>query len=346
MEAHQRYLDPATLAKLNGLDLKARLIVEGYVSGLHKSPFRGFSIEFAEHREYVPGDDLRYVDWKVFGKSDRIYLKQYEEETNFACWFLVDTSESMSYRSEGTPLSKLDYARHVAAALSYLVLNQQDAAGLATFDRGVRSFVRAATQPTHLKQLCHVMDADGTGDDTALGPILHELAERIRQRGVVVLLSDLFDDVEALQLGLKHLRHRRHEVIVLQVIDPAEQDFPFADPTLFKGLEGLARADDRATVAAGGVPARVRALPGRSAGTLPGPAHGSCRPADRPAARSGTAHVSLGPVPTTADRPLDEDSSPDVSLARQSVRLSLAAVVGGTRGRAAGDPPALPPEVP
>jgi len=239
MEAHQRYLDPATLAKLNGLDLKARLIVEGYVSGLHKSPFRGFSIEFAEHREYVPGDDLRYVDWKVFGKSDRIYLKQYEEETNFACWFLVDTSESMSYRSEGTPLSKLDYARHVAAALSYLVLNQQDAAGLATFDRGVRSFVRAATQPTHLKQLCHVMDADGTGDDTALGPILHELAERIRQRGVVVLLSDLFDDVEALQLGLKHLRHRRHEVIVLQVIDPAEQDFPFADPTLFKGLEGL-----------------------------------------------------------------------------------------------------------
>jgi len=239
MEAHQRYLDPATLAKLNGLDLKARLIVEGYVSGLHKSPFRGFSIEFAEHREYVPGDDLRYVDWKVFGKSDRIYLKQYEEETNFACWFLVDTSESMSYRSEGTPLSKLDYARHVAAALSYLVLNQQDAAGLATFDRGVRSFVRAATQPTHLKQLCHVMDADGTGDDTALGPILHELAERIRQRGVVVLLSDLFDDIEALQLGLKHLRHRRHEVIVLQVIDPAEQDFPFADPTLFKGLEGL-----------------------------------------------------------------------------------------------------------
>jgi uncharacterized protein (DUF58 family) len=239
MEAHQRYLDPETLAKLNGLDLKARLIVEGYVSGLHKSPFRGFSIEFAEHREYVPGDDLRYVDWKVFGKSDRIYLKQYEEETNFACWFLLDTSESMSYRSDGAALSKLDYARHVAAALSYLVLNQQDAVGLATFDRGVRSFVRAAAQPTHLKQLCHVMEADGTGDDTALGPILHELAERIRQRGVVVLLSDLFDDVEALKLGLKHLRHRRQEVIVLQVIDPAEQDFPFADPTLFKGLEGL-----------------------------------------------------------------------------------------------------------
>lgn len=239
MEAHQRYLDPATLAKLQGLDLKARLIVEGYVSGLHKSPFRGFSIEFAEHREYVPGDDLRYVDWKVFGKSDRIYLKQYEEETNFACWFLVDTSESMTYRSEGSFVSKLEYARYVAASLAYLVLNQQDAVGLATFDRGVRSFVRAATQPTHLKQLCHVMEQDQAGADTALGPILHELAERIRQRGVVVLISDLFDDVEAMMMGLKHLRHRRHEVIVLQIIDPAEQDFPFVDPTLFKGLEGL-----------------------------------------------------------------------------------------------------------
>ncbi len=239
MEAHQKYLDPATLAKLNGLDLKARLIVEGYVSGLHKSPFRGFSIEFAEHREYVAGDDLRYVDWKVFGKSDRIYLKQYEEETNFACWFLVDTSESMTYRSDQAAVSKLEYARYVAAALSYIVLQQQDAVGLATFDRGVRSFVRAATQPAHLKQLCHVMESDGTGSDTALGPILHELAERIKQRGVVVLLSDLFDDVEALMMGLKHLRHRRHEVIVLQIIDPAEQDFPFLDPTLFRGLEGL-----------------------------------------------------------------------------------------------------------
>jgi|688.fasta_scaffold152797_1 uncharacterized protein (DUF58 family) len=239
MDAHQKYLDPATLARLGGLELKARQIVEGFVSGLHKSPFRGFSIEFAEHREYVPGDDLRYVDWKVFGKSDRYYLKQYEEETNFSCWFLLDTSESMAYRSEGAALSKLDYARHLAAALSYLVLQQQDAVGLATFDRQVRSFVRPSAQMSHLKQVCHVMEGDQPGVDTALGPILHELAERIRQRGVIVLLSDLFDDVEAVLLGLKHLRHRRHEVIVLQVIDPAEEDFPFIDPTLFKGLESL-----------------------------------------------------------------------------------------------------------
>jgi len=237
VESYQKYLRPETLAELEGLELQARLIVEGYVSGLHKSPYHGFSIEFAEHREYVAGDDLRYVDWKVFGKSDRFYLKQYEEETNFACYFLLDTSESMLYRSEQAAVSKLGYAQFVAAALSYLVLQQQDAVGLATFDKGIRQFVRAGSHPSHLKQLCHVMDISPARGETSLGPILHDLAERIRKRGLVVVISDLFDDVPSLMLGLKHLRHRRHEVLVLQVIDPAEQDFPFVDPTLFKGLE-------------------------------------------------------------------------------------------------------------
>ena len=153
MEAVQKYLDPRTLAELQGLELKARKIVEGYVSGLHKSPYHGFSIEFAEHREYVPGDDLRYVDWKVFGKSDRFYLKQYEEEKNIACYFLLDTSESMRYRSEQAPVSKLEYGRYIAAALSYLILKQQDAVGLATYDNTVRNFVRAGSHPSHLKQL-------------------------------------------------------------------------------------------------------------------------------------------------------------------------------------------------
>src|SRR6516165_163138 len=151
LESYQKYLNPRTLAELQGLELKARLIVEGYVSGLHKSPYHGFSIEFAEHREYVQGDDLRYVDWKVFGKSDRYYLKQYEEETNFACYFLLDTSESMLYRSEKTSVSKLVYAQYVCAALSYLILKQQDAAGLATYDNTVRNFVRAGSHPSHLK---------------------------------------------------------------------------------------------------------------------------------------------------------------------------------------------------
>jgi uncharacterized protein (DUF58 family) len=239
VESYQKYLSPETLAKLHGLELQARLIVEGYVSGLHKSPYHGFSIEFAEHREYVPGDDLRYVDWKVFGKTDRYYLKQYEEETNFACHFLLDTSESMLYRSEVAPVSKLQYAQFVTAALTYLVLLQHDAAGLATFDTGVRNFVRASGHPSQLKHVCRVMDESTPQGETSLGPILHDLAERIRKRGLVVVVSDLFDDVPALLLGLKHLRHRRHEVLVLQVVDPAEQDFPFVDPTLFRGLEKL-----------------------------------------------------------------------------------------------------------
>lgn len=239
MESYQRYFNPQTLSSLKGLELKARLIVEGYVAGLHKSPYHGFSIEFAEHREYAPGDDLRYVDWKVFGKSDRYYLKQYEEETNFACYFLLDTSESMTYRSDKAAVSKLEYAQYVAAALSYLVLRQQDAAGLATFDTAVRNFVRASSQPSHLKQLCHVMEQSPAAGETSMGPIFHDLAERIKKRGLVIILSDLFDDLDSLMLGLKHFRYRRHEVIVMQVIDVAEQEFPFQDPTLFQGLEGL-----------------------------------------------------------------------------------------------------------
>ena len=237
MADSRKFLNPRTLAEVQGLDLRARLIVEGYVAGLHKSPYHGFSIEFAEHREYVPGDDLRYVDWKVFAKSDRFYLKQYEEETNFALHILLDTSESMSYRSPQAALSKLEYAQCAAAAIAYLVLGQQDAVGLATFDTAVRKLVPASSQPSHLRQLLHVMEEHPARGETSLGPILHDLAERISKRGLVLLLSDLFDDPAALLLGLKHLRHRRHEVIVLHVVDPAEQDFPFQEPTLFKGLE-------------------------------------------------------------------------------------------------------------
>ncbi len=232
-------LDPQTLAKLSGLELKARLIVEGTMSGLHKSPYQGFSVEFAEHREYVPGDDLRYVDWKVYGKSDRFYLKQFEEETNFSCHLLLDCSESMRYRSEGTALSKHEYASCVAASLAYLIVRQQDAAGLVTFDSQIRSQLRASSQPSHLKKLLHEIDtADVTGE-TSLGAILQSVAERIRSRGLVILISDLFDDPAAIERGLQQLRHRRHDVSVLQVVDPAEQDFPFDEPTKFLGLEGL-----------------------------------------------------------------------------------------------------------
>jgi uncharacterized protein (DUF58 family) len=234
-----KQLDPATLAKLDGLALKARLIVEGFVTGLHRSPYQGFSVEFAEHREYVPGDDLRYVDWKVFGKSDRYYLKRFEEDTNFSCFLLIDTSESMRYKSSESALSKLEYAKLVAAALAHLVIRQQDAIGLATFDSSVNHFIRPSSRPTHLKQLHQVLEELEPNGETAIGPILHELAERIHKRGLVIILSDLFDDPDSLYQGLKHFRHRRHDVSVMQVIDPQEQDFSFTDPTLFKGLENF-----------------------------------------------------------------------------------------------------------
>lgn len=236
-DALRKFLDPTALSKLQGLELKARTIVEGYVSGWHKSPYHGFSVEFAEHREYVPGDDLRYVDWKVFGKSDRYYLKQFDEETNFSCHLLVDTSESMGYRSERAAWSKFEYAQLAAAALAYLVIRQQDAVGLAMFDRAVGQVLRPASTPMHLSQMCALLEQAKPQEESAIGPILHELAERFKRRGLVVILSDFFDDPESVLMGLKHFRHRRHDVLLLHVIDPAEQDFPFQEPTLFHGLE-------------------------------------------------------------------------------------------------------------
>jgi uncharacterized protein (DUF58 family) len=239
VESNPKFLNPQTLAKLQGLELRARSIVEGYVSGVHRSPYHGFSIEFAEHREYTPGDDLRYVDWKVFGKTDKIYLKQYEEETNLVSYMLLDTSESMRYQSAEAPLSKLEYAQCVAASLSYLILQQQDSVGLITFDDEIRALVRASSNPSHLKQLLHVMETSQPRRKTHTGPIFHDLAERLKRRGLVLILSDLFDDVPSMMAGLKHFRHRRHEVVVFHVLDPAELEFPFRQTTLFRGLEAL-----------------------------------------------------------------------------------------------------------
>lgn len=217
--------------------MRARHIVEGYLSGLHRSPYHGFSIEFAEHREYAPGDDLRYLDWKVLGRTDKYYLKQYEDETNLICYLVLDVSESMRYRGPDSPLSKLEYAQCLAAALAWLVLQQQDAVGLVTFDEEIRADVRPSSSAAHLRPLLQVMEAAEPRAKTATGPIFHELAERFRKRGVVLILSDLFDDVAAMLAGLKHFRHRRHDVILLHVLDAAELDFPFRSPTLFRGLE-------------------------------------------------------------------------------------------------------------
>jgi uncharacterized protein (DUF58 family) len=234
MESSPPVFDPARFAELQGLELKARLIVEGYLAGLHRSPYRGFSVEFAEHREYVPGDDLRYVDWKVFGKTDRFYLKQYDEETNFACTLVVDTSESMTYRSENAPVSKLEYAQWTAAALAYLIIRQRDAVGVATFDEAIRQFIRPGSTAGQWREVCRALESAAGEGRSAVGHSLQKVAERIVRRGIVAVVSDFFD---ALARGLRHLHYRRHDVLLLQIADPAELDFPFESPTLFRGLE-------------------------------------------------------------------------------------------------------------
>ncbi len=235
MDDPKRYLDPVALAKVRSLELQARLIVEGYLSGMHKSPYHGFSVEFAQHREYVPGDDIRHVDWKVYGRTGRFFLKQYEEETNLVCWLMVDISGSMQYGSG--PVTKFDYACMTAAALAYLTLHQQDSAGLVTFDNQIRQFLRPSSQPSHFKQIVNLMNLGAGREKTGLVPIFHDLAERINRRSIIVILSDLFDNVSDILAGLKHLRYKRHEVIVLHVMDAAELEFPFQEATLFRGLE-------------------------------------------------------------------------------------------------------------
>lgn len=238
MENYQSYLDPRTLASVEGLDIQARLLVEGYVAGMHPSPYHGFSVEFAEHREYVPGDDVRHVDWKVWSKTDKLYLKQYEEETNLLLYLLLDTSESMAYSADDR-VSKFKYAQFVVAALAYMVLQQQDSVGVALFDDAVRRYLKPAGQPSHLKELLHLLDVTPARDKSDLGAVLHDLSERFKRRGIVAIFSDLLDDPAKVLAGLKHFRHRRHEVVVFHVLDPDEVDFPFRDPTLFQGMEGI-----------------------------------------------------------------------------------------------------------
>lgn len=236
-EDYSKYLDPRVLDKVGGLELKARLVVEGFMSGAHASPYKGSSVEFAEHREYVPGDDIRYIDWKVYGKSDRYYIKEFEEETNLKAYIVVDTSNSMAYKSEGQ-ISKLDYARYVAASLLYLVQHQRDAGALVTFGSGLRTFLPPATSGAHFRNMMRELSEAKAEGETDLGPILNEIADRLRSRSLVVLLSDLFDsNEEGIMRGLHRMGHRGHDVIVFHVLDHDEITFPFDRMTRFEGLE-------------------------------------------------------------------------------------------------------------
>lgn len=229
-------MDTRILNKIARLDLKAKFVVEGFVSGMHRSPYRGFSVEFAEHREYVPGDDIRYIDWKVYGKSDRYYVKQYEEETNLICHILLDTSESMNYRSGS--LSKLEYGCLLAASLSFLILHQQDSVGLALFGKGVGKFIPPSSHPSHLRVLTSELELIERKPDTHIGQAIVDLATRLKKKGIVVLISDLFDDPDEVLLGLRRLRQEKNEVVVFHVLDRDEVRFPFERMTRFEGLEG------------------------------------------------------------------------------------------------------------
>ena len=218
------------------MELRARLVVEGFITGLHKSPYHGFSVEFAEHRQYMPGDEIKHLDWKVYGRTDRHYIKQYEEETNLKAYILLDTSRSMEYASTGN-LRKLDYACYLAASLSYMMIRQQDAVGLALFDSQLNHFLPPHATRGFLRQILIALETARAGNTTGTRKALHQVADRIKRRGLVIVISDLLDDPVEVTTALRHFRHKKNEVIVMHILDPMEQSFSFGLPALFRDLE-------------------------------------------------------------------------------------------------------------
>jgi uncharacterized protein (DUF58 family) len=231
-----RFLDPAVIARLGTMELKARTVVEGFLSGLHRSPYKGFSVEFAEYRQYLPGDDLSTIDWKVYARSDRHYVKKYEEETNLEGHLLLDISASMAYRG-AAPMSKLEYGSVLAASLAFLMNRQRDATGLIAFDDRIRFRLPAGARPGHLHALMLALERMKPGSQSNVGRPLHQLAEALLKRSLVVLISDLLDDPEPVIRGLRHLKFRGTDVIVFQLLDPNELTFPFQGPAKFRDVE-------------------------------------------------------------------------------------------------------------
>lgn len=244
-----RFLDPSVIARLGSMELKARTVVEGFLSGLHRSPYKGFSVEFAEYREYLPGDDLSTLDWKVYARSDRHYVKKFEEETNLECHVLLDVSASMAYRG-GSAMTKLEYGSVLAASLAYLMSRQRDATGLIAFDDRIVSRLPARARPGHLHAMLIMLDTLTPGARSDVSRPLHQLAEALVKRSLVVLISDLLDDPASVVRGLKHLRFHGTDVIVFQLLDPYELQFPFRTAARFIDVE------DAGTVTAD--PSRIR----------------------------------------------------------------------------------------
>jgi uncharacterized protein (DUF58 family) len=231
-----RFLDPEIISRLGTMELKARTVVEGFLSGLHRSPYKGFSVEFAEYRQYLPGDDLSTLDWKVYARSDRHYVKKFEEETNLECHLLLDQSASMAYRGSA-PMSKLEYGSVLAGSLAFLMHRQRDATGLIAFDEQIRFRLPAASKRGHLHALLLALERLQPGQRSDVARPLHQLAEALLKRSLVVLISDLLDDPEPVIKGLRHLRFRGTDVVVFQVLDPNELTFPFRGASKFRDLE-------------------------------------------------------------------------------------------------------------
>ncbi len=243
MQPTLRFIDPEVLSRISSLELRARTVVEGFLSGLHRSPYRGFSIEFAEYRQYAPGDDPRHIDWKVFGRTDRYYVKEYEDETNLACNIVLDLSGSMSGAHGKTlaapAVSKFDYARYLMASLAYFIFQQRDAVGLTAFDDQIRLELPAKFRPGHLYNLLVEIENLQPGPSRAMNlDVLHQVAETMKRKGMVILISDFFCDLEPLFSVFEHLRFRGHDVLVFQIVESRELDFDFTRLTRFEGMEG------------------------------------------------------------------------------------------------------------
>lgn len=237
MPDSKRFLHPDAIKRISRLELRARHIVEGFLSGMHRSPYFGQSVEFLQHREYTAGDDLRHVDWKVWAKQDRLYVKQYEEETNLRCTLAVDVSASMQYGAG--PLNKYEYACTLAACLAYLILQQHDAVGCVAYDEKIRQVIPIRSQQNHLQAVINSLNVSEPRNKTSPGAVLREMADTFPKRGVMVVISDLLTDPEEFLRGLRMVQQRGHDILVFQVLDDDELDFPFTGPTRFDGLESL-----------------------------------------------------------------------------------------------------------
>jgi uncharacterized protein (DUF58 family) len=234
-----KFFDPEGLSRIGNLELIAHQVVEGFLTGRHRSPYHGFSVEYLDHRSYSPGDEVRSIDWKILARTNKYYVKLFQDETNLRAHILLDCSKSMAFKSG--KLSKLEYGSYLAAALTHLMLRQNDAVGLVLFDDEIRTMLAPKARPTQLRRILELLEGSPAKGDTDVGGILHQVAERIKRRALVIIISDLIDDEAKIANGLQHFRHNKHEVIVIHVMDDAELTFPYERVTRFKDMEGVAR---------------------------------------------------------------------------------------------------------